>query len=225
MDHRRTASTRSFVDARCGTQETKEPSGQVGQHVRAACFPAFASHSPTWQDWTTKWHEQGSSCHGMNDPQYQIKSLAPVSMNDEENASGMVKIKGVWCGWHVAAARKDLTYGNLESTYTPSQSGTQRLLSTAISRACVFVCLLINGRQGEWFTYTYIINRSSDSKQFRSTPTLTCSQRTRAKQQICPPDYTYCPRRWTWSLGRRRTCFRSASGSHFQNTLQLCLPE
>jgi hypothetical protein len=153
MDHRRTASTRSFVDARCGTQETKEPSGQVGQHVRAACFPAFASHSPTWQDWTTKWHEQGSSCHGMNDPQYQIKSLAPVSMNDEENASGMVKIKGVWCGWHVAAARKDLTYGNLESTYTPSQSGTQRLLSTAISRACVFVCLLINGRQGEWFTY------------------------------------------------------------------------
>lgn len=37
-------------------------------------------------------------------------------MNDEENASGMVKIKGVWCGWHVAAARKDLilTYGNLE---------------------------------------------------------------------------------------------------------------
>lgn len=109
-------------------ERKKQKSRQVGQHVRAACFPAFASHSPTWQDWTTKWHEQGSSCHGMNDPQYQIKSLAPVSMNDEENASGMVKIKGVWCGWHVAAARKDLTYGNLESTYTPSQSGTQRLL-------------------------------------------------------------------------------------------------
>lgn len=56
-------------------ERKKQKSRQVGQHVRAACFPAFASHSPTWQDWTTKWHEQGTSCHGMNDPQYQIKSL------------------------------------------------------------------------------------------------------------------------------------------------------
>lgn len=56
-------------------ERKKQKSRQVGQHVRAACFPAFCIAFSDVARLDNEVARARLSCHGMNDPQYQIKSL------------------------------------------------------------------------------------------------------------------------------------------------------